>query len=147
MQPTWILVADGARARLFAPSEEDDALLQLEHFDHAEGRQKDRAPPRDRAPRTIESVGGARHVIEAHTSEDDKSSERFARELGEVLERGRTDHRYERLILAAPPHFLGTLKQVLNKQVRACVVAQVDKDLTALPLEEIRERMATTLAG
>lgn len=142
MQATWILVADGARARLFAPGGEDDALQQLEHFDNAEGHRKNRAPPRDRQPRSIESVGSARHAIEPHSTPEEKASKRFAHELGQVLERGRADGRYERLVLAAPPHFLGELKHALSQQVGACVVAQVDKDLTAMPLGEIRTRLS-----
>ena len=62
---------------------------------------------------------------------------RFAGELNDVLERGRVEHRYERLILVAPPRFLGALHNALGKQVSSCVVAQLDKDIVTLPATEI----------
>lgn len=145
MQPTWILVADRARARLFASSPEGNALTELEDFINPNGHKPDSAYNYDRPPRSIESVGGARHAIEPHTTADEKVSASFARELNEVLERGRVDHRYERLILAAPPRFLGFLHQALDKQVRACVVAELDKELTTLPTSEIHQHLASQL--
>ena len=124
MQPTWILVADGARARLFSPGVDGTSFIELEDFVDPDGR----------------------NAIQPHTSPEVKITERFARELSDVLERGRIDHRYERLILAAPPRFLGTLQRALGKQTHACVVAHLDKDLTRLPASEILARLAPQLA-
>lgn len=143
MQPTWILVADGVRARLFSPSPDGQALVELEDFTHPEGRAPGRHAMRDRPPRTMESVGPLRHGIEPRTTEAEKSADRFAHELNAVLERGRVDHRYERLVVAAPPDFLGTLMGVLDHHVRDCVVGRVDKDLTLLPAAEIHARLNT----
>ncbi len=63
-----------------------------------------------------------------------------------MLERGRVEHRYDRLILVAPPHFLGTLRQVLDAQVQACVVAELDKELVAEPLDRLHARVQAHLA-
>jgi protein required for attachment to host cells len=144
MHATWILVADRARARLFcAESEgEDKSFTELEDFVNPDGRKPGLDYGYDRPPRTTESMGGASHIIQPHTSPEDKVARRFAGELSDVLERGRLEHRYERLILAAPPHFLGTLQHALGKQASACLVAHVDKDLTTLPASEIQHRLA-----
>jgi protein required for attachment to host cells len=142
MQATWILVADRARARLFCLDADDAAFTELEDFVNPDGRKSGRELDRDRPPRTVESMGNASHVIQPHTSTEDKIAERFAGELGQVLEHGRLERRYERLVLAAPPRFLGTLQQALGRQASACVVAQVDKDLTTLPAREIQQRLA-----
>lgn len=139
MQATWILVADRVRARLFCASPDGKSLVELEDFVNPDGREIGRDAP----PRTMENLGTVRHVIEPHTSLEDRSAERFARELNEVLEQGLGNRRYERLILTAPPHFLDTLQHALGKQVGACVVAHLDKDLTTLPKSEIQCRVAT----
>jgi protein required for attachment to host cells len=145
MQPTWILVADGVRARLFAPSPDGGSLIELEDFTHPAGRTPGRHAMRDRPPRTMESANPAHHAIEPRTTEAEKVANHFARELNQVLERGRVDHRYERLVLAAPPDFLGTLLGALDHHVRDCVVGRVDKDLTTLPVEEIHARLTTVV--
>jgi protein required for attachment to host cells len=143
VQATWILVADRVRARLFCASADGRSLIEMQDFVNPDGRAAGRELTRDARPRTMESLGNVRHVIEPHTGLEDRSAERFARELNEVLEQGLGNRRYERLILTAPPHFLGTLQHALGKQVGACVVAHLDKDLTTLPKSEIQCRVAT----
>lgn len=145
MQATWILVADRVRARLFAAGPNGATLTELQDLVSPDGRHPEAPYAHDRPPRAIESMGGARHAIEPHTTPEEKASTRFAQDLHDVLERGRVDHRYERLILAAAPGFLGDLRQHLGKQVRACVVAEMDKDLTTLPATEIAERLQPLL--
>ena len=146
MHTTWILVADHAQARLLAATADGGALVQLQAFDHPEGRKPEQAYAHERPPRTMESVGGARHAIEPHTSAEEKVAVRFAQTLDAVLERGRVEHRDDRLILVAPPHFLGTLRQVLDAQVQACVVAELDKELVAEPLDRLHARVQAHLA-
>lgn len=144
MSTTWILVADSARARLFAASEQDDgALVELEDFLNPESRGRELEA--DRPPRTFESVGNVRHAIEDHTSYDQKSLEFFARELEAVLERGRVGHRYDDLVVIAPPHFLGTLNRTMGKHVRASVIAELPNDLSSADAQTIRDHLPEPL--
>ena len=145
MKSTWVLVADRARARLFNLVGEGSQLDELCSFANPDARVPAADVVRDRKPRTQESVGSARHAIEPHTTLEEKVSERFARELEVVLEEGRVQHRYERLVLVAPPGFLGTLNQTLGKQLRGDIVLEVNKDLSALPPREIHAHIATQL--
>lgn len=141
MTTTWILVADGARARLFETTAAGAGLAEVDCFTNPEGRGPAARRVEDRLPRVHESVGPARHAIEPHTSAHDKAADRFARSLGEALERGRLDRRYERLILVAPPRFLGALHTHLDKPLRDCVAGEIRRDLTALPPDQIRSRL------
>lgn len=144
MSTTWILVADSARARLFATTEQDDgALVELEDFLNPECRGRELEA--DRPPRTFESVGSARHAIEDHTSYDQKSLEFFARELDAVLERGRVGHRYDDIVIIAPPHFLGALNSTMGKHVRDCVIAELPKDLSSADARTIRDHLPARL--
>jgi len=145
MPTTWILTADRARARLFATDDDGRTLTELQDFFNPEGRDPEALYSHDRPPRAIESVGSARHAIEARTSAGEKVADRFAHELSAALERGRVDHQYQRLVLAAAPPFLGVLRSTLGKQVMAQVVAALDSDLTRLPADEIRSRLAPQL--
>jgi protein required for attachment to host cells len=145
MKSTWVLVADRARARLFKLVGEGSQLDELRSFANPEARTPTAEMVRDRKPRTQESMGSARHAIEPHTTLEETISERFARELEAVLEEGRVQHRYERLVLVAPPGFLGTLNQALGKQVLGHVVLEVNKDLCAMPPHEIHAHLASQL--
>lgn len=145
MESTWVLVADRGRARLFKLVGEGSQLDELRSFANPDARVPAAEVVRDRKPRAQESMGSARHAIEPHTTLDEKVSERFARELEAVLEEGRVQHRYQRLVLVAPPAFLGTLNQVLGKQLRALVVLEVNKDLSALAPREIHAHIAERL--
>jgi protein required for attachment to host cells len=137
MSATWILVADGAKARLFEISGKGHSIVEVEDRLNPEGAASGRELSRDRPPSTHDSFGHSRHSIEPHTSLRQKSAEAFARELNDVLEQGRLDHRYGNVVLMAPAHFLGTLNAALNKHVRACVRAELPKDLTQADVRTI----------
>ena len=135
---TWILVADEFRARLFEAQAKDGKLEEIDDIAHPEGRMHAGQMTRDRLPRTQESVGGARHAIEPHTSIRDKVNLEFARELAERLEHGRVSHAYDELVLVAAPHFLGLLRSTIGHEVSKLLVKSIGKGITRSTPEEIR---------
>jgi protein required for attachment to host cells len=145
----WILVADRARARLFSGNS-DRSLTEIETRFNPEGRAQDRELVTDRASRMPEMASRPRGAIEPRSAED-HVAERFARELAETLERGRTQGAYERLALIAPPEFLGFLHGAAGEQVARRVAAEVNKNLTERSADEIRgylpDRLWSDLAG
>jgi protein required for attachment to host cells len=70
-------------------------------------------------------------------------AQRFALSLAGVLKQGLNRHAYEELVLAAPPHFLGLLRQAMDEQVAARVAATFDKNFIALSNREIENRIYT----
>jgi protein required for attachment to host cells len=139
MATTWILVADRARARLFSSATPDAALAEIECFDNPDADTRDVTS--HRPPTVNESVGPARHSIEPHTTLREKVTDRFAKSLTDTLERGRVDHRFDRLVLVAPARFLGALHDNLDKPLRDRVTGEVRKNLTTLAADEIRQRL------
>jgi len=136
---TWVLVADGAKARLFA-MEKDRSLTEIVDFLNPEGR-RERKPLPNRPPRAHDRFRTSQHAFEPRTTAQEKADDTFARELDAALERGRVDHRYGDLILVAPPHFLGALKAALGEHVRSSVVAELPKDLTQADTAEILDHI------
>lgn len=141
MGKTWVLVADRVRARLFEHDGGNALLNEIEAFVNPEGRDPAGSRGDTRPPRTFESVGSARHAIEPQTTPETKYADRFARRLHDALEQGRVQHRYERLVLVAPPRFLGALHGALGKNVRSHVVSEVRRNLTAMTAAQIREHL------
>jgi protein required for attachment to host cells len=115
---TWVLVADRARARLFAASKDGARLAELEDLVNPEGRMKAQEIERARPAHEVETVPGHQRPLEPQAPPKAKVAERFARTLRDVLERGRVERRYEQLVLVAPPQFLGTLNHVLSREIR-----------------------------
>jgi protein required for attachment to host cells len=68
--------------------------------------------------------------------------ERFARDLADRLERWALAGRYEALVLVADPRTLGVLRPELHKAVQERLLAEVDKDLTGMPVGEIEAALA-----
>lgn len=141
---TWILVADRARARIFEAAP-DHKLTEVECFANPDGRAMGRDIETDRPPRVNESMGSTRHAIEPHTTLRDKSITRFARLLCNALERGHEQRCYQRLVLAAPPRFLGALRANLAESLQALITDEIRHDLTALPTHELREHLPPSI--
>lgn len=142
---TWILIADQARARLFEACAADGGMHELAGLAHPEGRQKPHETGDERKTRVQESANAARHAAEPHTDPRDKVALEFAHGLAQLLESGRVEHDYERLILVAPPRFLGQLRASLGEQVARRVVASVDKNIAGAGIDAIRAELGGLL--
>lgn len=143
MADTWVLVADHARARLF--SLEAGRLDEIACFANVEarvpGHERERAPP----PRVHDRFGESRHATQARTLPQDKIAARFANELLTALACGRTAHEYRKLVLIAPPRFLGVINSALGESLHACVALRIAKNLTRRKPEAIRAELPRAL--
>lgn len=141
----WVLVADAGRAQLFAADLLVTQLIALEGHVHPESRLParelvagDRGATRDHATQN-------RSRFERHTDPHSAVVDEFARELAGVLRQGRLDNRYERLVLVAPPAFLGSLRGHLDGETHKHVLATVHHNWTGLPLADLTTRVRDSL--
>lgn len=72
----------------------------------------------------------------------DSAREGFARELVQQLRTGAQEHRFGRLIIAAPPVMLGVLRDQLDEQLRDKLVAALHEDLTKIHAQELPEHLS-----
>ncbi len=138
---TWVLVADRSRARLLELQRPDGRLLEIETYVNPQGRGSEREQHSDRPPRVQQSVNPARHAIEPHSSLREKSTDRFARELCEMLECGRRDSRFDRLLVVAPLKFPGALRSALGKSLSDLVAAEIKHEIATSSAEAIYRRL------
>ena len=124
----WVLVADGARARLFARAGGAHARLGAPHKEWMGDRRVGREMITDRPGRTHDSAGPGRHAMEPPGDPRELEEEKFLTEIAAYIS-SRTED-YDDLILVAPAAALGTLRQKLSKQAMACVRDEFVKDLT-----------------
>lgn len=131
---TWVLVADGGRARVLqarGPDRGLDLILEREASLHRTAELGT-----DRPGRSYESATSARH---AHVTTDfHRAEERdFLRGMAATLEAERRGKRFDRLVVVAPPVALGELRKLLSGPVRSMLVGEIDKDLTKVALVDL----------
>jgi protein required for attachment to host cells len=135
----WVLVADGARARILrspALRAADDRHLAdlVVESEHKPAREV----MADKPGRSIASVGARRSAMEYRSDPARLQTEQFAGVLADQLERRRAAGEFDRIVIVAEPRTLGIIRRKLSPQLAAAVAAEVAKDLTKLPPDELR---------
>ena len=105
--------------------------------DRPELRDREQRHDSDRPGRVHESHQPMRHAAEPHTSIDERVRERWARELIAQLHEVARTRPFHRLVLVAPPALLGTLRQLLDDDLRRRVVGELAKDLAGMPEHDL----------
>ena len=133
----WALVADAQRARILERRIPGAAWSERagEGVEISNPRSHERGS--DRPGRTQESASSARHAIEPRTDPHREAKRAFAHELAERLEAAASAGHYARLLLVAPPAFLGDLRAALGQEAGRRLRGSLDKDLSHAPLAEI----------
>ncbi len=142
---TWILIADGTRARILKNEGPGKGLHPLVDGEFHHEAPKTHEIGSDRPGRSKESASATRHAME-QTDWHRFEKEKFAKEMAQVLERADQAGAYDRLILVAPPKTLGDLRGALAAPVRKKVTGEIDKDLTPMPLGEMPGHLDSVLA-
>jgi protein required for attachment to host cells len=140
MGNTWVVVADGTRARLFnrhrnRKLEEFDVLLSPEHRLH-EG---DLVTDRD--GRSLDAGGAGRHGVGNRNTAKDHEMSIFAKRLAGRLEEARNAGEVERLVLVASPRFLGQLRAQMSGPTTDLVALTIDKELTTLAADKLERHI------
>lgn len=130
---TWIVVADGARARFFSVSGDGRALVPALAADMI--APTSRLPARDlksdKPGRSYASSrSGVRHALEPPHDNHKLEKHRFSAAVAKVLDEASGTKAFDRLVLVAPRRSLGELRTLLPIRVRAQVEREIAKDLT-----------------
>jgi len=144
---TWIVTADESRARVLQVQDRaTQALEEVENFVNPSGRAHERDLQSDAEPR-FNGHGGVGKAGTAPTGGPasdretqgaiEHSVKMFAKHLGTYLEQARQQHRYDELVLVAPPKFLGALRKELGKEVNETIADELPKDLSGLNTREL----------
>jgi protein required for attachment to host cells len=117
----WVVVADQEKARFWRRAEHGFREIGMaeEHLHH--------------------------HTYEHWHREVDNGSV-FARKLADWLESAHEEEVFDRLILVASPRVIGALQDVISTNLRACIAAEIPKDLTGFEqkdLEKALEKIVT----
>lgn len=140
---SWILIADGARARIVRGKDtHDENEAQAEDLVFEIDHKKAGEIMSDRPGRGFASEGARRSAMEYRSDPEKEQEARFADTLLDELERRLHAREFERLAIVAEPRMLGTLRQKLSPALQRVVVAEAAKDLTKVPRHELDAAIA-----
>ncbi|MBN9262702.1 MAG: host attachment protein [Hyphomicrobium sp.] len=139
---TWILIADGSRARVLESHGPGSELVPVEDMSLTMELPPNRELETDRPGRSLESANPTRHAIESRTDPHRELKRKLAREIADKLEHCLRDRRFDRLAIVAPPGALGDLREALSKSLQAKVTAELAKDLVKIPQNDLPAHLA-----
>ncbi|GGH46852.1 host attachment protein [Frigidibacter albus] len=143
---TWVVVADGAKALLL----ENTGTAEAPQLRVAGKAAIDNPPTREQGtdqPGRRDGPGGAPGSAMEQTDFHRLGEEAFARDLVADLETRLAAGEMKRLVLAAPPQMLGSLRAAMGPALAGAVIAELPKTLTGHPTPEIAKIVADHLAA
>lgn len=148
MSATWIVTANAGRARFFAQTDVSEPLHEVNGLINTAVRLRTTDTESDAlgqmaASRSGHGAGAAAQPsgYEPHQSPAEHKTELFARSVAEFLLRARHEDCFQRLCIMAAPEFLGVLRKVLDSNLHALVVTEVNRDYTQLDAVELRQKL------
>jgi protein required for attachment to host cells len=148
MGTTWIVSADAGRARIFAESDPQQPLEEIEDMVSAAARLRDAEINTDRigvtaAGKSIHNTGGAlpNKQYEPAQTPEERDAEFFAKDISAFLLKALQGQRFQKLALVAEPKFLGVLRVQLDNQLKPLVNFELNKDYSHLNAHQLREQL------
>ncbi len=142
---TWIVIADGAHARVLEHLAGATKLAPVKGLTFDVDLPPTHEIVSDRPGRTFESKGNARHAKTGRSDPHRELKRGLAKELAGALKSNLATKRYEHLVLVAPPTTLGDLREALTKGVRARVAAELAQDLVKTPQSQLLRHLRDVL--
>jgi protein required for attachment to host cells len=143
---TWIIVADGSRARVLANDGPGKGLRAAIPGEFRQEIPPTRALGTEKPGRVTSRVGHARSAIEPHVDWHRFEMEKFGQEMAALLNKAAATKSFDDLIVIAPPRTLGTLRAALTAEAGERIRAEIAKDLTQVPLQEMPQHLKDVIA-
>jgi protein required for attachment to host cells len=141
-----IVVADERKAMFYDCSKPTD-LTPVGALENPTGGMKDVDLETDRPGRRFGGTTGVSHGQGANAShhhgvDGERSTEKheltiFAKQVGQRIDADRIGHKFDKLVLVAPPKMLGLLRQSLPTQSQSMLAGEIPKDLARHSTEAI----------
>lgn len=132
---TWVLIADGTRARIFAKKHQK--LENVMGQDFIGENLMDSDVGMDKPGRGYESNNPTRHAYEPRTDWHQYQKHLFAKDLCHIIEKANEKAEFDELIIITPPKILGDIREHLSKQTLSKVTAEIPKDVTKFTEHEL----------
>lgn len=129
---TWFLLANSQTARVLESRGPGKGLHQVSGESRSE---EDDAPHRDQMGRAFASHGTMSHSMEPHN--DGNMPDEFLCGVMGKLADSHSEQEFDRLVICAAPATLAALRRLTPSALKSDILAEIDKDLTNLPLNKL----------
>jgi len=140
----WILIADASEAYIYSAKKIGGPMTFIDSMEHPQSREKMEdivtdSPDLGRNPRT--GYGAVPYSYDPK----DYEAERFAREISERLEHSIQKKHVDRIVLVAPPHFMGHLMAHSKTNWHNKLHLKIEKDYIHVSQRELPEYLEAHL--
>lgn len=143
---TWILIADGTRARIVCNTGPGKGLQEVSGMEFEGDNSRSGDIMADRPGRTFDSAGSHRHAMEPHSDPQREAKRSFAADMVGKLQDQLQAQAFDRLVLVAAPATLGDIRKSLPKSLLDVVYGEISKNLVHVPNQELDSHLSEVLA-
>jgi len=138
---TWVLIADGAQARVLENCGPGKGLKQVDGLDWAIEPLQAQDIVTDRPGRHYSSGSHGQGSMEPKTDPVQHRETEFVKSLAAVLDRKQQSGAFDRLVSAAAPIALGDIRKAMSPSLKKAVMAELNKDLTNVPTAQVTQHL------
>lgn len=142
MNTTWILAADGTRARIFE-SLDGKEVHELDDLMNAHGRDQSQDINTDRDGRWHggDQAGNRQsgHDYEPDVTPVKHEQIKFAKRIGEFLDKASLEKKFDELCVIAPPEFMGDLRANMGQHAKQAIREELVKDISWFSEAEVQK--------
>ena len=138
---SWVVVCDGGKA-LIMQNAGDVMSIDLKVKETlAQPNEPDRELGTGKPGRTHAANGTSGNAVQ-ETDWHDQAEAEFLKQIAFKLDDLIKDDDATNIVLIAPPRALGTLRGNLSIEAQAVISAEIPKDYTNMPVDQIQRRLA-----
>ncbi len=138
MSVAWVVVADASRARIFSAENPSGPLVEIQTLAHPEARLHEGDLVSDKSGRD-RNTGSGSHDMGNQNEAKQEEAIRFASQVGQALECGRTNKQFKKLYVVAAPGFLGLMRKNRTGSLQKMVTAEISKNMASHDVADIRK--------
>lgn len=125
---TWIVIADGAQARILLYTGRAQGVRALPGGEFHDPHLPTHELMTDRQPRVHESIGAVRHAVEPRIDPHEQRKEQFLARIVAHLEHAAERGEFEHLVVVAPATALGEFRKEFSPHLQKLMVAEFVHD-------------------
>ncbi|MCF6344479.1 MAG: host attachment protein [Devosiaceae bacterium] len=138
---TWILITNGYRSRVIEHSAVGSGLKEVKGMELSDEVLSMSEIMADKPGRSFSTAGTSRSAMQQRTNPVDKREADFIRLVADNLNKKFSNKGFDRLIIFASPSSMGDLRKVLSEDLQNTIYAEIDKDLTKVPNDQIAKHL------
>ncbi len=142
---TWIVIADGSRARIVANDGPGKGVRPVPGAEWEGDQRATREIMADREGRGFDGFSQTRHGMAPQSDPRQLVENAFLNRVVDYLVENDGKGRFDRLVLAAEPKALGTLRKALPATLQRKLHADLPKDLTKIRVDQLADHLGAIL--